>query len=173
MVQSVELLLDDATDAKIRAQWQALARAGLPSLARNQAETNRPHITAAVADEIWPRVDRALERSLEFSPIPVRLGGVVVFGGHRAILVRLVVPSEALLQLHRQIYELVRTSRGVAAHTAPGEWTPHITLARRVGPEQIGPAVSTVLRARDMAGSVVGIRRWDGENRREWLIASG
>lgn len=172
MVQSVELLLDEAADAEIRRQWQLLAEAGIPSLAAKTTETNRPHITVAVARQIWPRIDHTLEE-LTFRPFPVRLGGVLIFGARHPILVRLVVPSEQLLALQRRISGIVAPCPDIPANLHPDAWTPHITLARRVPPHQLGEAVHAVARDRDFPATVAGIRRWDGDQRREWLVARG
>ncbi|WP_330253909.1 2'-5' RNA ligase family protein [Nocardia sp. NBC_00565] len=172
MVQSVELLLDDAADAEIRRQWQLLADAGIPSLAGKTTETNRPHITVAVARQIWPRIDHALDQ-LSFRPIPVRLGGLLVFGARNPILVRLVVPSEQLIALQRRIFAAVAPCPGIPANLHPDEWTPHVTLAKRVATQYLGEAIHAVARDRDFPATVVGIRRWDGDQRREWPIARG
>jgi 2'-5' RNA ligase len=172
MVQSVELLLDDAADAEIRRQWQLLADAGIPSLAEKKIEANRPHITVAVARQIWPRIDHALDQ-LTFRPIPVRLGGLLVFGARHPILVRSVVPSEQLLALQRRIFAAVSQCPGIPANVHPDEWTPHITLARRVPTHHLGEAIHAVARDRDFPATVVGIRRWDGDQRREWPVARG
>ncbi|WP_228000780.1 2'-5' RNA ligase family protein [Nocardia australiensis] len=172
MVQSVELLLDDAADAEIRRQWQLLADAGIPSPAASTAETTRPHITVAVARQIWPRIDKALDRQA-FQPIPVRLGGLLIFGVHRPILVRAVVPSEQLLAVHRRIFDTVAPCPGVPLSLHPGEWTPHVTLARLVAHQQLAEAVYAVARERDFPATVVGIRRWDRDRRQEWPVARG
>ncbi|WP_327114753.1 2'-5' RNA ligase family protein [Nocardia sp. NBC_01730] len=172
MVQSVELLLDEAADAEIRRQWRLLAEAGLPSQAANTAESNRPHITAAVARQIWPRIERALDEQI-FPPIPVRLGGLLVFGARHPILVRMVVPSEPLLALHRRIFHAISPCPGIPGNVHPDAWTPHITLARRVPAPQLGEAIHAVARDRDFPATVLGIRRWDGEQRREWRIGRG
>lgn len=85
MVQSVELVLDDTGEEYIRQQWSALAAAGLTGVIRKPAAGDppkRPHITLAVAGQIWPRIDHDLEK-LPFHPFPVRLGGVLVFGARR------------------------------------------------------------------------------------------
>src|SRR6478735_292251 len=122
MVQSVELLLDDVADAEIRRQWQLLTDAGIPSLAGKQAETNRPHITVAVARQIWPRIDHTLDQ-LTFRPIPIRLGGVLVFGARNPILVRSVVPSEHLLALQRRIFAVVSPCPDIPSNVQPDGWT--------------------------------------------------
>lgn len=170
-MQSVELLLDDAADAEIRRQWELLAQAGVTSRAAHTAETNRPHITVAVARQIWPRIDRTLDEQ-HFQPIPVRLGGLLIFGKRHPILVRLVVPTEPLLALQRQIYRVVAPCPGVPATVRPDGWTPHVTLARRIPIPSLGEAVNAVAHDRDFPATVVGIRRWDGDSRRAWQVAA-
>lgn len=169
MVQSVELLLDDRGETEIRRQWAVLAEAGLGN---RRAETYRPHITVAVAREIWPRIDHALER-LAFEPLPIRLGGLLVFGARRPILVRAVVVTADLLTLHRRVSEVVSPCPGIPATMAPGAWTPHVTLARRVPPERLGDAMRAVAADTDFRSLIVGVRRWDGEARQERIVIGG
>jgi 2'-5' RNA ligase len=169
MVQSVELLFDPDTDARLRRQWDLLVDAALPSQGRHRTESNRPHVTMAVAREIWPRIEKELARVV-FEPFPVRIGGVLVFGRRQAIIARSVVPSDALLALHRAVYQVLAPCPGIAGHTAPGDWSPHVTLARHIHADQLGAAISTVLGEPELAGQVVGVRRWDGEGRREWQV---
>jgi 2'-5' RNA ligase len=167
MVQSVELLLDAEAEAAVRRQWQLLADAGLPA----QHAPHRPHITLAVAARLDPIVERRLEHDLDFEAFPLRIGAVMVFGDRRPILVRLVVPTARLLALQYRIHNLVAGSPGIASNTEPDHWTPHVTLARRVQPDQLGVAINTVLTGGDIEATAVGIRRWDGDHRREWTIA--
>lgn len=165
VVQSVELVLDEAAETAVRRQWRVLAAAGLHSPAQN----HRPHITLAVADEIWPRLDKALGQQ-EFQPFPVRLGGLLVFGSRRPILVRAVVPSATLLALHKRLFGVISDCPGIPANVRPDAWTPHLTLARRVGPAQLAAALEAVSYEGDFAATVMGIRRWDGDRRLEWPV---
>lgn len=167
MVQSVELLLDTELDAAVRQQWTALSAAGLPSQNGHTGSSNRPHITVAVADVMPDAVDRG--DAMRFDPFPVRLGGLLVFGGGRATLARTVVPSDDLLELHRQVSEAVGSH--TYPHMAPGEWTPHVTLARRLTADQVAAAVEELApRVVDLVGTAVAVRRWDGTEKREWRI---
>ncbi|MBF4999800.1 2'-5' RNA ligase family protein [Nocardia sp. BSTN01] len=168
MVQSVELVLDEAAEAEIRRQWRMLAEAGMHS----PTPEHRPHITVAVAREIWPRMDRTLA-ALPFRPLPIRLGGLLIFGARHPILVRLVVPTEDLLTMQRRIAAVVDACPGVPANMCPDAWTPHVTLARRLRSEHWPAAIDAVAAERDFAATVVGIRRWDGDRRIEWPIAPG
>ncbi|HEX2810439.1 MAG TPA: 2'-5' RNA ligase family protein [Kineosporiaceae bacterium] len=180
MVQSVELLLDDELDAAVRAQWQALADAGLPSQARHTGSSNRPHVTLAVTATTWPEPveARLSDAAASGLPLRVRLGGLIVFGhGPRHVLARLIVPSSGLLALHAAICDVVADAPGGVAHTGPGEWTPHVTLARQLTVRQFPTALASLAgpaaRPREPEGVAVAVRRWDGVARREWLIAGG
>lgn len=177
MVQSVELLPDPAVDAWVRDQWRALADAGLPSLTHHQGATNRPHVTLAVAQSVGADLEARLDDALGRRPdAVVRLGGLVVFGPQgrdgRCVLARLVVPSGPLLALQARVAAAWEDADGVPWTTRPGAWTPHVTLAMRLTPEEVGRAVSVVggPAPADDPGPPAGVRRWDGTARREWWL---
>ncbi|GAB3412082.1 2'-5' RNA ligase family protein [Schumannella luteola] len=174
MVQSLELTLDAASDAAVRVEWDALAAAGLPSQAAHRHPSNRPHVTLLVrpAFDRPPLADPALAPVLAGLPLPLplRLGAPVLFGrGERRVLARLVVPSAALLGLHGALHHAVRPGDD-APNTTPGEWTPHVTLARRIPLDRLGEALA-VLDAADESGAVSldgvaeSLRHWDGDAR--------
>lgn len=165
MVQTVELLLDEATEAAVVEQWQALVDDGLPSSGRNPSPTNRPHVTTAVATAMPSGLDDELATAVGALPLPTRLGGLVVFGGRRLVLSRLVVASAGLVDLHARVADVVAACPGQPANARPGAWTPHVTLARGLTPEQLGRAVAVLGRAPDLEAQVVAVRRWDGEAR--------
>lgn len=169
-MQSVELLLDAGLDTAIRREWRRLSDAALPSQDVVRRSTNRPHVTLAVAQHIDPETDLLLQRQLSAPDLRVSLGGLVVFGGHRKTLAYLVIPTGGLLALQRSIFRVLHQCPGIPAHIHPGDWTPHVTLARRVFRDEIGPAVNLVAPAHG-SGRAVGIRRWDGSAKREWLVA--
>lgn len=167
MVQSAELLLESGLDAAVRREWAALSDAGLPSQNRHRGESNRPHITVAVAASMPVAVDDGA--AVRFDPFDVRLGGLVVFGGRAITLARLVVPTSELLDLHARMHAAV--GEDSLDHLDPGRWTPHVTLARRLTSEEAGNAVRLLSTSiEDLVGSVVALRRWDGEAKREWRI---
>lgn len=104
MAHSVEVLLDDDSDASIRREWQALAEAGLPSQLQVKSVTNRPHVTLLAADHISPDVDGLLAELRGWFPVPCVVGAPLVFGRGRLTLARLIVPSAQLLALHQEVY---------------------------------------------------------------------
>jgi len=168
MVHSIELLLDSESEAAVRQVWKALSHAGL----RAPAPTSRPHATLVVAEAISPDVDEALHPVLERLPLPCVIGAAMVFGRSPFVLVRAVVPSVELLELQAEVARISMpyVAPGAAPNTAAGQWTPHVTLARRVDPSQLPRALSIRNFTREIRGRAVGLRRWQGDKRVEHLI---
>lgn len=176
VTQSVELVLDPVLDERVRSQWRALVEADLPSLGRHTGPTNRPHVSLGVAQGVAPEHEERLARAVAAStvPLPVRLGGLVLLGGHKHVLARLVVPSAALLALHAAVHEAWRDTLQRPDHMAPGLWTPHVTLALHLNDTQVGQALTALRRmpdaGRDDGGEAVAMRRWDSEARVVWQV---
>jgi 2'-5' RNA ligase len=170
VVHSIELLLDPGTEAATRRIWAALSEAGLHS----PGQASRPHVTLVVADAIASDVDELLIEATGRLPLQCRLGAPMVFGGggSRLTLVRLVVPTIALLSFQQEVHRICapHAAPEPAPNTAAGRWTPHLTLARRVEPPQLAEALALRNLARDVSGRVVGLRHWDGHNRLEHEI---
>lgn len=166
-VFSVELLLDDAAERAVRADWSRLIDAGLPSSGRNPSPTNRPHLTVAVRDDI--RLDR-LDGLAEAMPLPIEVSGMLVFGGAaRSVLTRHVVASVALLEFHREIARRLGPPEPRYSNTAPDRWSPHITLARGLDAEQLARAVRAVS-ASFVGGEAIGLRLWDASAKITTLV---
>jgi 2'-5' RNA ligase len=173
MVQSVELLLTPDAEVAVTAQWSVLADAALPSQARHTGATNRPHVTLAVArvldDDQESAVTAAVAGAL---PFPLRVGGLLVFGPGPFILCRLVVPSAALVGLQQRIVAAIGPAGADPfGHQAPGAWTPHVTLARRLTADQLALAVQLLSPLPDLPAAAGQVRRWDGEEKVAWTIA--
>ena len=102
MTQSVELLLDSVIDAEVRAQWDRLGDAGLPTSRRTQpSPSHAPHITLWAGDEVDPGADETLPALFAGLDLELVVGNVLLFGPrrHGYVLVRPVTPSAALLDL--------------------------------------------------------------------------
>jgi 2'-5' RNA ligase len=174
VVQSVELLLDAALENEVRREWTLLAEAGLPSQARHRGASNRPHATLAVADALTPEAEQGFLGLDLPADLDVRLGGWLLFGRRSFVLCRTVVPSTGLLALQHEVARLVGPGEHVRDNGRPDRWTPHVTLARHLTGAQVDAALGALAeRPRDLAGTASGLRRWDGDERREWPVATG
>lgn len=168
MVHSVELVFDPDTEATIRRIWDGLCEAGIPS----QAPASRPHTTLTVAERIDPVVDELLSGLTSRFPMVCRMGTPLFFGRAKVVLARLLVPTVALLELHAEVHSLCvpHLHPGPMRNALPDEWTPHVTMARRLVPAQMGRAVRIAGKPAEIKGAIVGLRRWDGGSKREHPI---
>lgn len=173
MVHSVELTLDAGADAAVRDIWQALAAAGVPSQAGHRSPTNRPHVTVTVAEQMSAGADADLVSLLDRLPLPCRIGAPMIFGRGPYTLVLLVIPSAELLDLHTQVNRicLPHMVSEPLGHTLPGQWTPHVTLARRLRADLLEPALTVAGSGADIVGEFAGLRHWDGNARQEHPIS--
>lgn len=168
MVHSVELLFDLDTEAVIRRAWDDLRAAGIVA----QPPAARPHATLCVAQQIDEAVVPALAGVAGRFPFRARLGATVVFGRSAGVLARLVVPSTDLLDLHAEVCALALPNLrpGPMPHTEPGDWTPHVTLARRIPPDRLARALGIAGRPAEISATATRLRLWNGDTRTEILL---
>jgi hypothetical protein len=172
MVHSIELLFDDHVETVLRGQCAALAEAGLPGPA-GVAAVGRPHVTLVVAARIEHAADENLARLAARLPLECTVGAPVLFGSGRYVLARLVTASRELLDLHAAVYGVSEPHMAPhpMPHTAPGHWTPHTTLCRRLSATDAGRALAAVRGlGHDLTGRCVALRHWDGERRTEHVL---
>jgi 2'-5' RNA ligase len=140
----------------VRADWERLSAAGLPSLASHRSPSSRPHVTLLVRPDLE---EVAFSDATALLPISVVLASPIMFRhGDRGVLAWGVEPTEELVRLHRAVHRVARQGAD-APHTAPGEWTPHVTLARRLRAEDLAVALGTL--PQHHLGRGVALRRWD------------
>jgi len=173
-MHSVEAVLDDDTDRQVRAHRRDLALAGLPSQARHTGSSNRPHITLGLTATINAEVERRLADVGASLPTPVTLGALLLFGGPRFVLARLVVPSSGLLALQAGVMASLDEPLDPHGTFVHGSWTPHVTLARRLTADQVGAAVSVLGAVPAIPARLARMRRWDiGAKQETWLGRPG
>jgi hypothetical protein len=155
-LHAVELVPDEAGDAAVRRDWQALRDAGLPSQLDHPAATNTPHVTVLALPELTRDREALATAALgPLLPVQVRMAGLAVLGGPKVTIARLLdVPGP----LTRAVLDL---RVGVEGERHPG-WLPHITLARRV-PRAFVQQVVDVLGYPDVPLTLTSLRRWDPE----------
>jgi 2'-5' RNA ligase len=114
-------------------------------------------VRAALADLTFLRVVRRL-------PVAVRLDAPSVFEhADHGVLAWQVGLSDELQAIHRMVHEAA--GRGAdAAHTTPGEWMPHVTLARRLRLTALSEALASI--GSPVTGRAVALRRWNSVTRK-------
>jgi len=171
LTQSVELLLDDAADAAIRDQWDRLGDAGLPTARRSEPSPHHaPHVTLWAGDRLSAAADTRLLPLFADLGLELMIGGVLLFGPRRwgYVLARQVVVPTDLAALQQRVVEVCGPGYG---QFGDGRWSPHVTLARRVGVDQVGPALEALNRApTELTATVRHARRWDGDRKIAWPL---
>ncbi len=171
MVNSVEALVDAAADARIRLEWAELEAHGMPNQGRHRGASNRPHITMVVAATMDAALDQRFRAAVGALPLPIRIGELTCFGSGPFVLVRLVELTPDLLACQAAVADVVGIDN-LGPLSRPEVWTPHLTLARRLGATHVEEAMNR-LENLDLASgpaSVTGVRRWDGDAKREWML---
>jgi len=157
-LHSLELLPDEEGQAAVRRDWHALREAGLPSQLDHRGATNAPHVTVLAAPAIGARAERvAAEVFGALLPARARASGLVLFGGRRVTVARVVDVEEPLLEA------VVRVRAAVPDLPSQG-WLPHVTLARRLDRADVQRAVD-LLGHDDVVLTLTCLRRWDPDAR--------
>ena len=117
-------------------------------------------------------MDALLRALVPRFPFTCRIGAPLVFGRAKAVLARLLVPTPELLDVHAEVHRLClpHLQAGPMANAIPGQWTAHVTMARRVMPNQLGRAVRIAGKPPEIKGDVIGLRRWVGDKKVEYPI---
>jgi 2'-5' RNA ligase len=162
-MRTVELLGDDELDRVVRAAWRRLDQSGLSALARHQHPTNRPHLTLASAEQVPPGAAAALADALRALPIQVRLDRLHFFGGRAGVLAWVVDGGSTLRDLQAKVWSALDGADRNPQHD-PAAWTPHISLARRLRPEQ-APLAAVALGGIVADGTLNQARSYDSVTR--------
>lgn len=162
-MRTVELLGDDELDRAVRTAWRRLDQTGLSALARHQHPTSRPHLTLASAEQLPPGAAAALADALGALPIQVRLDRLQFFGGRAGVLAWVVDGGSTLRDLQAKVWSALDGADRNPQHE-PGTWTPHMSLARRLRPEQ-APLAAVALGGIVAGGTLNRARSYDSVTR--------
>jgi len=148
VIFAVEMLLDSASDARMRALWQRIADRGLPSPLLALGHT--PHVSLAVSNGL--AVDDFVPALREFAareaPPRTALASAATFGSAEGVVFLGAVPTPALIELHRRFFPLFeRAASEPWDHYRPGRWVPHCTVSSGLDPRQVTEALGVCLEA--------------------------
>ena len=157
-LHALEMVPDDDGRAAVRAQWQALRDAGLPSQLDHRGSTNAPHVSVVEAPGLPDdAIDVARARLGSLLPVTALVGGVLLLGEGRVTLARPV-------QLADDVVRRVLAVRVQVPERRHLGWVPHVTLARRLEAADVPRALEAL--AGVPAGlelRLTGLRHWDPE----------
>lgn len=132
--RSLDLRFAPEHDAAVRRRWDALAAAGLPSLARHRGSSHAPHLTVLDGPGATDRtVEEVIHRLQGSLPLDLPRHAVIVLGEGPFVLAEHVVPPPVLAR--------------VLAGRWPENGRPrvaHLTLARGMTATQVGQALAVL-----------------------------
>lgn len=153
-LHALELVPDEAGQALVRAEWQSLRDAGLPSQLDHRGPSNAPHVTVVAAPALPPEsLDVAHVRLGGLLPVRARLSGLLLLGGEQVTIARAVDLDDAVVRRVLAVRVQVPERQQVG-------WLPHVTLARRVPRAQV-PRALEVLGHGAVELTLTELRRWD------------
>ena len=131
MTLSICLALDPRGERAVRALWQRLEDAGVPTLMSHTHGRHLPHLTLASLRE-WDleKVRTGLLALPATTPTPVHFDGLGLFRRSRCWLVP--APTDDLLHRQAAVVDALRADADLHRHYEPGTWVPHLTLAPRL-----------------------------------------
>jgi 2'-5' RNA ligase len=129
---SVCLILDARSERAIRALWQRLEDADVPTLLSHTHGHHIPHLTlASLRSWDLEAVTRELSSLPAASPQVVHFDALGMFRRSRCWLVP--APTNELLSRQEAVVRATRrTGADLHRHYEPGRWVPHLTLAPRL-----------------------------------------
>jgi len=141
MAHAIELFFDEPADAAVRALWQQLDTAGLPSLATRTHHRHRPHVSLTVTESL-DHADLARVRSALAGRLPaVLLDTLGTFPGSEGALFLGAVVTEDMLTLHTRVHNALAGQPVTHwPYYLPGRWVPHCTLAQGLGRDEMAVA---------------------------------
>ena len=181
--RGIVLWPDSSTDRLIRALWEEIARQGLPSMATHTHRLHQPHVSLVVAEHIPVRASLQTIRPVPREPIKLLIEAAGIFPIEESSasneedkhgrLFLACVASSALLDEQRRVHAAVRPlALGSWPHFEPGTWTPHLTTAWTLSPQQLASALAIVMDKLPIEGWLDHGGVEDGSGER-WRSAAG
>lgn len=158
VAHAIEMFFDEHADAAVRALWQQLATAGLPSLATRTHRRHRPHVSLTVTESL-EQADLVPVRSALAGHLPaVLLDALGTFPGSEGALFLGTVVTGDLLTLHTRVHQAL-SGQPVThwPYYLPGRWVPHCTLAQGLGRDEIAAAFRLLLGYQPIAAQVTSV----------------
>ncbi len=145
MALAVCLLFDRRSERAVRALWDRLEQAGVPSLRSHTHGQHVPHVSYAVLRS-WEQtaVTAALADIAGGAPVDLSFDGIGLFRRGRTWLVA-GVSADFVARQQRVVEAVTATGAELHKHYRPGTWLPHCSLAPRATLAQLPVVVAAVM----------------------------
>lgn len=154
---AIELFFDPAADRAVREVWAALEQAGIKSLATTTHGHHHPHLTLAVTDGLTPVIIERLAAELPALP-ELHLDAAGCFPGRGGVVFLAVRATPALLSYHQALHRILDDhALQQVDQLRPGRLFAHCTVAKRLGEEQLGTAITVARRGLPISGTAASI----------------
>ena len=155
--QSLELVPHEPGREAVRAIWQRLSEAGLPSQADHGAQSNEVHLTVLEAADLSSVLGQARATLLPLLPLALPVLGTTVLGVRRLAAV-------LTLQAPPALTDAVERLRAAIDEPPDHAWLPHVTLARRLDAETAARVLAAAGEAPQQL-TFTELRHWDPATR--------
>lgn len=157
MTAAVELLFDERLENRVRGLWRRLAALGISTPDQWPGPKRRPHISLAVCDSLEPSHGEELARAAApVAGVPIRMEAAGWFSG--GVFYLAPAWSTELTSTQAALWERVSSwSVGPWPEYEPGRWVAHCTLATRLDPALLSPALTAVTEYSPLVGAVRGL----------------
>ncbi len=141
---AVCLLFDRRSERAVRALWDRLERAGVPTLRSHTHGRHVPHVSYAVL-RTWDlvAVSAAVAELGSIAPVELTFDGVGLFRRGRAWLLS-GATAEFLARQERVVDAVTATGAELHKHYRPGRWLPHCSVAPRAPLAQLPVLVAAI-----------------------------
>jgi 2'-5' RNA ligase superfamily len=141
---AVCLLFDRRSERAVRALWDRLEQAGVPSLRSHTHGNHVPHVSYAVLRR-WdePAVTAALAVLDDGDAVELQFDGIGLFRRGRTWLVS-GASADFMARQQRVVEAVTATGAELHKHYVPGTWLPHCSLAPRATLAQLSVVASAV-----------------------------
>jgi 2'-5' RNA ligase len=156
VAQALEFFFDDDADAAVRALWQQLERAKVPSLASRSHRRHQPHVTFAIASSIPAKARQALAGQLALLSLPALwLYTLGTFPTKENALFLGAVTDAELLAVHSAVHDVLAGKvRDPWAYYLPGAWVPHCSLAQDLDAQQLAAGFAALHPAQPVRATI-------------------
>jgi hypothetical protein len=169
---AVCLLFDRRSERAVRALWDRLERAGVPTLRSHTHGRHVPHVSYAVLRS-WDlvAVSAAVAGLGAVAPVELTFDGVGLFRRGRAWLLA-GATAEFLRRQERVVDAVTATGAELHKHYRPGRWVPHCSVAPRAPLAQLPVLVAAIYDVLPLEARLDRVALIDSATGEFWPVAA-